>query len=418
MLYYSTNRNSQPASFCEAVKSGVAGDGGLFLPTDIPLVPAAVFRNMPEMSLSDIAYVVLNTLIGEDVDSATIKSINASAFNFDIPVVALKDSKLFSCELFHGPTGSVKDLGARYLARLCGTIFSGESDANHPVTVLATVSSDNGLAIADAFHDVYPCDVFVVFAKGRISPATRDRIIEIGANIHPVEVRGSNNDCLAMIRTALFDAGLKGHIALTSANSINIARLLPTTIQYFHSWACAVAAGADSDNIVISVPCANLSNLSAALIAVRMGLPVKRLIAATNSNDAFVEYLQTGVFHSKPAVETVTPAMDITQPMNLPRIKELMSGISVPVEGVAMSDNKIIATADELKDKYDYIANLHSCVSAGALIRNIKADEYGIFLSTVAPVPDSCPAASRHRIDSISPTYHALKRIINPTSTF
>ena len=416
MLYYSTNRDSRTVSFIEAVKAGVAADGGLFLPVGIPSVPKAVFRNMPEMSLSDIAYVVINTLIGEDVDSATIKTINADALNFDIPMVRLGDSRMFSCELFHGPTGSVKDLGARYLARICGMIFSGEADANNPVTVLATVSSDNGLAIADAFHEVYPCDVYVVFAKGRISPSTRDRIIEIGANIHPVEVRGSNNDCLAMMRTALFDAGLNGHVALTSANSINIARLLPIAIQYFHSWASAVASGADPANIVFSVPCANLSNLAAALIAVHLGLPVKRIIAATNANDAFVEYLRTGEFHSRPVIETITPAMDITLPMNLPRIAELRHGLTVPIEGIAMSDADIIETADALKDEFGYIANLHSCVGAGALMKSLHPDEYGIFLSTMAPVPDSCPATAHHRIESISPTYRALKRIIDPTS--
>lgn len=418
MHYYSTNRNSDNVTFCEATVNGIADDGGVYVPADIPLVPKAFFRNMPEMGLTDIAYVVMDTLIGDEISSEDIKGIISEALNFDIPVARLGESHLFSAELFHGSTGSGKDLGARFLARFFRRFFAQTCPGENDVTVLASVTSDSGVAIADAFCGIDPFKVLVVFPKGKISPASREKIFALGNNIKPVEVRGSTDDCLAMIRTAMVDSGLRGHIKLTSANSINIARLLPTVIQYFWIWSQMVADGADPDEIVISVPCANLGSFAAALIAVRMGLPVKRIIAASTVNNAFVDYLATGKFTPCCHQDTLAPSFDIMQPLNFPRVAELLKDINVEVVGCTVSDDDIVKVAGELSQSYAYAADPHTCVSAGALMQNLRSNEYGAFLATFSPNELLSQPAAHARHESISPTYRALRRLIDPTTTF
>ena len=412
MQYLSTNHRSAAASFEEAVTSGLAPDGGLYVPDNIPVIPAAVFRNMPIMSQDDIAYLVMETLVGGDIGSQAVRAINGDALNYSLPTRRIGQG-VYVTELFHGPSGSGKDLGARFMARLLAHVYRGREKGS--VRVIASVSSDSGVAIANAFDGLDPFEAFIVFPRGRISPHVRKAILDSGANIHPVEVRGSTDDCLAMIRTTLVDADLNSKFTLTGVNSINIARLLPTAIQYFTTWAQMVADGADPDNIVMAVPCANLGNFAAALVALKMGLPVKRLIAASNANDAFVRYLATGVYSPTRAVTTSAPSMDVGAPLNMPRVMEMLGGLKTQIEGAAVGDSAIAKTRASLADTYGYTAENHSCVSAAALLGSLKPGEYGAFMATTnhsLTIPEAIPMYCR---DTISPTYQALKRIIVAT---
>ncbi len=417
MHYYSTNRNSDDVSFRKATVNGIAEDGGVYVPADIPVVPEAFFRNMPAMGLKDIAYVVMNTLIGDEINSGYIKEIISEALNYDIPVLRLGNSDIFSAELFHGSTGSSKDLGARFMARIFQQFFSDNTDSE--VIVLASVTSESGVAIADALCGVEPFRVLVVFPKGKLSSASKEKIFSLEHNIRPVEVRGSVDDCLAMIQAAMSDSQLRENVRLTSANSINIARLLPTVIQYFWIWSQMVSAGVDPNQIVISVPCANLGSFAAALIAVKMGLPLKRIIAASTVNNAFVEYLQTGRYNPADHKDTLAPCLDIMQPLNFPRVIDLLKGLGTEVVGCAVSDNEIVHTAASLSESYGYSADPHTCVSAAALIKKLSDGESGAFLATLSPDELLCHNTSQQiRHESISPTYQALKRIIDPIHTY
>lgn len=415
MHYYSTGNSSYKLSFKDAVREGISPDGGLFVPADIPQVPAAFFRNMPEMSIRDIAYIVLSTLVGNEIPSEQIKNIISAVLTYPVPVRRLGDSNIFATELFHGPTGSSKDMGVRFMVKFFDLLLTRRED--EPVTVIASVSSDSGVAIADAFSHSDNFRVFVVFPKGKISTEARGKILKLGKNIIPVEIRGSLDDCLAMIRTTLVDESLRGKIKLASANSINIARLLPTVIQYFYMWAKMVEDGADTDKIVISVPCANLANLSAALIAVKMGLPVKKIIAAS-TNPAITGFLKNGTFIPARITESLAPALDIATPMNLARVQELMKSCKVEIEAVTVTDEDILSAKKSLSDIYGYEADYHTCVSASALIGTITPGEYGTFIATVDPKHKAGQLQQPHRHDSIAPTYRAFRRIIDPEHNY
>ena len=385
MRYYSTGNNSVKIPFREAVINGIAEDGGLYLPADIPLVPSAFFRNMSEMSLSDIAYVVLSTFTGDEISSEKLKEIITAVTNYPIPVVSLAGSNLFSAELFHGPSGSSKDLGVGFMAEFFSIFFNQSTD--NKVTILTYSHSDYGLSVAKAFSKSGKFKVIIVYPKGRITPGLRYRLLNSGTNIIPVEVRGSAADCLAMMRSTLIDETLRENIILTSANSINISSLLPLVIQYFYIMAKMVEDGADPDSIVISVPCGSLANLSAVLIANQMGLPIKRIVAA---------YPETS---------------DVT-PINSIRVEDLLKTSKTPVSSVTITEDDINTTRNLLKDNYGYEATDHSCLSAAALLKEMRSDEYGAFMATSDPIVKENPMEFQERHESISPTYNALKRII------
>lgn len=408
MRYYSTNRNSNDVSFAEAARSGFAPDGGLYIPAQMPLVPDAIFRNMDGMSSAEIAYVVMTSLLGGDLSPREIKDINSECISFPLPVRRLGSSPFFSCELFHGPTGSCKDLGVRYMARLLSRLLPDRQR----ITLIASISSDYGIAIADAFAGVAPFEVIVTVPKGRLSPEAAGRIFSLGGNIHAVEVRGSVADCLAMTRTALVDRELAGKITLTSANSINIARLLPLVTEFFIAWSGAVAQGADPAAIVFSVPCGNLSNLTAALLAARMGLPIRRIVAAGNANSSIVSFLSTGDYEAALHSPTSAPALDVGLPINLPRVSALLPGLGVPVSGYAVSDSRIASARRRLAEDYSYSTDPHSAVAAAALMDDLQPGEYGIMMATGRPVFAPASPSPHRRHETIPPTYSALKRFI------
>lgn len=386
MQYYSTNGNSPKVSLQEAVIHGLASDKGLFMPEVIPTIPKAFFNNIAEMSLQDIAYVVANTLFGQDVESETLKQIVNETLNFDIPLVLVAENR-YSLELFHGPTLAFKDVGARFMARLLGYFNKekGKSDVN----VLVATSGDTGSAVANGFLNVPGVRVFVLYPKGKVSKIQEAQFTTLGANITALEVNGTFDDCQALVKNAFIDKDLNEKMQLTSANSINVARFLPQMFYYFYAYAQLAHMGKSLDNIVISVPSGNFGNITAGLIGKRMGLPIKRFIAANNRNDIFFQYLLTGKYTPRPSIATIANAMDVGAPSNFARILDLYEqshdAIATEISGCTYTDEEIAETLKATYDKTGYLLDPHGAVGYRSLLENLKDNEIGIFLETAHP---------------------------------
>ncbi len=386
MQYYSTNRNSVPVSLQEAVTHGLASDKGLFMPEVIPTIPKAFFNNIAEMSLQDISYVVANTLFGQDIESETLKKIVKETLNFDIPLVHVDENR-YSLELFHGPTLAFKDVGARFMARLLG--YFNQKQGNSTVNVLVATSGDTGSAVANGFLNVPGVRVFVLYPKGKVSRIQEAQFTTLGANITALEISGTFDDCQSLVKSAFMDKDLNDKMQLTSANSINVARFLPQMFYYFFAYAQLAKMGKPLDKIVVSVPSGNFGNITAGLIGKRMGLPIKRFIAANNKNDVFYNYLQTGEYVPKASVQTIANAMDVGAPSNFARILDLYhnsySDIAAEISGYTYDDNQISATLKDTYNKTGYLLDPHGAVGYRSLLEGLKSDEIGVFLETAHP---------------------------------
>ena len=391
MHFYSTNHNAPKVALRDAVASGTAPDGGLYMPDEIIPLPLPFFRNISDMAATDIAYVVANTLLGEDLDPETVRETVNEALSFEMPFRKLDEERRISTlELFHGPTMSVKDIGARFMASLLRRLRGQNPE---PLHIIAATSGDAGSAVASAFQNMADLQVTILYPKGRLTPVQKAQFTGLGDNVNAIEVRGSFDDCQALVKTASIDPELKDSLRVVTANSINIARFLPQMFHFFNAYARMVEAGANPANIVISVPSGNLGNLAAGLLAKRMGLPVKRFVAATNANDALGRYMATGEFVAQTTVKTHANAMDTGAPTNLPRVMALYEGrpdaLHEDLQSVALSDERIIAAIRELNDRYGYVADPHSACAYAALCDCLAPGEEGLFLSTAHPA--KCP---------------------------
>lgn len=390
MKYYSTNGKAPLASLKDAVIKGLAPDGGLYMPERIPTIPKAFFNNLGEMTFQEIAYVVANTLFGEDIDSDQLKTIVYDALNFPIPLKKVEDN-IYVLELFHGPTLAFKDVGARFMARLLG-YFNGKEDDGKDVNVLVATSGDTGSAVANGFLNVPGVNVFVLYPKGKVSRLQEMQFATLGANIHPLEIDGTFDDCQAMVKSAFVDEELNAKMKLTSANSINPARFLPQMFYYFWAYAQLLRITDDEkagEKLVFCVPSGNLGNICSALIGNRMGLPVKRFIAANNRNKVFTEYLLTGVYSPQASVQTVANAMDVGAPSNFARILDLYGKnhgkIAECISGKSYSDEEILEVIDTLYRNNGYLLDPHGATGYMALKDSLQDDEIGIFLETAHP---------------------------------
>lgn len=388
MKYYSTNGKAQMASLKSAVIKGLASDRGLYMPERIPSIPKAFFKNIGEMSLQEISYAVANTLFGEDIESEVLKEIVDETLNFDIPLKHVSENR-YSLELYHGPTLAFKDVGARFMARLLG-YFNSRSSDTRPVNVLVATSGDTGSAVANGFLGVEGVRVFVLYPKGKVSEIQESQFTTLGQNITAIEVEGTFDDCQALVKNAFMDAELNHHLKLTSANSINIARFLPQMFYYFYAYAQLLRKGdIDMENIVIAVPSGNFGNLTAGLFAKKMGLPIKRFIAANNRNDVFYNYLQTGIYSPKPSVQTIANAMDVGDPSNFARILALYGhsydAIRKDISGYTYTDEQISETLRNTFEGDHYLLDPHGAVAYRALLEGLKPNETGVFLETAHP---------------------------------
>jgi threonine synthase len=290
MKYYSTNKQAPLASLHEAVVKGLAPDRGLYMPESIKQLPQSFFDEIDKFSFREIAFTVADAFFGEDVDSASLKRIVYDTLSFDTPVVRITPN-IYSLELFHGPTLAFKDVGARFMARLLQYFIHQEGKEN--VNVLVATSGDTGSAVANGFLGVEGIHVFVLYPKGKVSKIQESQFTTLGRNITAIEVDGVFDDCQALVKNASMDDELNKAMKLTSANSINVARFLPQAFYYFNAYA-QMKRMEIADNLVMCVPSGNFGNITAGLFGQRMGLPIKRFIAANNANDIFYKYLQTG----------------------------------------------------------------------------------------------------------------------------
>ena len=281
MRYYSTNLKSPQVSLREALEHGYAPDGGLYMPQSLPVIPRAIFKNIGEMSLRDIAYIVVSSLFGADIDPSVLNEFIAESLDFDVPLNKVGDN-IYSLELYHGPTLSAKDIPSALMMRLLRHFRRNGSDSRR-LRVLVATSGDSGSAVGRALRNMPGVQVFILYPSGRITDIQESQLTSLGDNIIPVEINGSYDDCHFLAKQAILDTSLNDFIPITSGNSINIAQLLPQIIYFFHAYGRAVAVeGVSPDNVVIALPGGNLATATAGVMARRMGLPVKRLIVADN----------------------------------------------------------------------------------------------------------------------------------------
>jgi len=385
MKYYSTNRQAPEVSLQEAVVKGLAPDKGLYMPEKIKTLPESFFANIGNMSFQEIAYTVADAFFGEDVDADTLKQIVYDTLNFDTPVVHVNDN-IYSLELFHGPTLAFKDVGGRFMARLLAYFIRKQGQKD--VKVLVATSGDTGSAVANGFLGVEGIHVYVLYPKGKVSVIQECQFTTLGQNITAIEVDGTFDDCQALVKTAFLDEGLNSKLNLTSANSINVARFLPQAFYYFNAYAQLAKQG-KARNIVFCVPSGNFGNITAGLIAKRVGLPVKRFIAANNSNDIFYEYLQTGKYNPRRSEQTIANAMDVGDPSNFVRVLDLygksLTNIKKDISGEWYDDDTIRKVVKDTYEKTGYLLDPHGACGYAALEDELQSDETGVFLETAHP---------------------------------
>ena len=385
MQYYSTNKQSAVADFKEATIQGLAPDNGLYYPEKIPELSKDFISNIASLSKEEIAFTVIQPYVGNTIPEAVLRRIVAETIYFDFPLVKVTED-IFSLELFHGPTLAFKDVGARFMSRCLGHFVAGD---DREITVLVATSGDTGGAVASGFLNVEGVNVVILYPSGKVSSVQEQQLTTLGNNICAIEVDGNFDDCQRMVKEAFADEELNKELFLTSANSINVARWLPQQFYYFYAY----QQWADKNNPpVISVPSGNFGNICAGLVAYVSGLPVKHFIAACNANNAVADYLQSGIFNAKPAVATISNAMDVGNPSNFVRILELFQhqypAIKNIMSGYSITDDDTRTTLREVYEKYHYLTDPHGAVAFNALQQylNNHAGDKGIFLETAHPV--------------------------------
>ncbi len=385
MQYYSTNKKALPATLEEAVVKGLASDRGLFMPWTIKPLSQDFYDNIDRMSFQEIAYHVADAFFGEDVPVDTLKQIVYDTLNFDVPLVKVKEN-IYSLELFHGPTLAFKDVGGRFMARILGYFIRKEGKKQ--VNVLVATSGDTGSAVANGFLGVEGIHVYVLYPKGKVSEIQEKQFTTLGQNITALEVDGTFDDCQSLVKAAFMDKELNSHMQLTSANSINVARFLPQAFYYFYAYSQLKRMG-KADNVVVCVPSGNFGNITAGLFGKKMGLPLRRFIAANNKNDIFYQYLQTGKYNPRPSIATIANAMDVGDPSNFARVLDLYGEsheeICKEISGKTYTDKQIRETVKCTYDETGYLLDPHGACGYRALVEELKDDETGIFLETAHP---------------------------------
>ncbi|MCT3761548.1 threonine synthase [Elizabethkingia anophelis] len=381
MKYYST-RGKHSVNIQQAVLNGLADDGGLYMPAYIPQLPASFFENIGNKSLPEIGFEVAKLFLEDSVPDEVLKGIIDEVLNFDIPVVPVHHN-IYSLELFHGPTLAFKDVGARFMARLMSYFAEGK-----PMKVIAATSGDTGSAVAAGFYNVPGINVYILYPKGKVSPLQEKQLTTWGGNIKALEIEGTFDDCQALAKELLADEELQQH-QVTSANSINIARLIPQSFYYF--WAYAQLKK-ENKKIVFSVPSGNFGNLTAGLLAYKMGLPVNRFIASTNINNVVPQYLKTGTYEAKASLSTVSNAMDVGNPSNFERMKDLfqedVTKFREIISGYYFTDEETKATVQEVYKESGYLLDPHGAVAYLGLVQYQKEQQQdfnGVLLETAHP---------------------------------
>jgi threonine synthase len=383
MIYINTKDASEVVSFRQATLNGLASQGGLYVPKSIPVLEPEWIDNIENYSDHDIGFHIMRQLIGtESLSDSELKQIITETLAFDIPVVDLGDN-VNVLELFHGPTLAFKDVGARFMSR-CLRQFSNEDEVN----VLVATSGDTGSAVASGFFGVEGVKVTILFPKGKVSKFQEYQMSSLGHNIIAVEVDGTFDDCQSLVKQAFQDIELNKKYSLSSANSINVARLLPQSLYYFLAYKQMKQRGI-AQEIVISVPSGNFGNITAGILAKKMGLPIKRFVAANNANDTFYQYIQTGNWQTKSSVQTISNAMDVGAPSNFDRIQYFYNydyqTICREISSHTYSDDETLKRMKSFYLAKNYVLDPHGAVGLLALEDHLNDSEQGIFLATAHP---------------------------------
>ncbi len=386
MIYYSTINRQNKASLEQAVTKGLAPDGGLYMPEALPLFPKAFLRNISAMTLPELAYAVVSFALKGDVPADVLHDIVFDAFDFDIPLVKTSGGR-YVLELFHGPTMAFKDVGTRFMARLLNYYRSCHPEWRD-LNVLVPTSGDTGSAVANSFWQMPGVKVYVLFPRGAVGRIQKSQFATLGGNVTAIEVNGSFDDCKSLVEEAFMDTELNDSMRLTSAMSINYARIIPQMVYYFWAYAQLMRQQVDVSNLVFAVPCSNLGNLASGLMAWSMGLPVKRFVSVENQNNIFYNYVMTGEFKPKPTQYSIAPALDAGCPNNFGRIVEILGdheNVCRHIHAYSYDDNQIIDTIMHTYDDEGYLLDPHSAVAYRALNEDLQPGEIGVALATAHP---------------------------------
>jgi threonine synthase len=386
MRFYSTNNPQTTVSVEEALFHSLPADKGLYMPTPLPHLGTDFFKKIAGQSLADIGFEISKALFSDEISTADLENLTHQAFPFDTPVVDLEPGKTSVLELFHGPSLAFKDVGARYMAALM-SYYSGRNDKE--VNILVATSGDTGGAVAMGFHNVPGVRVSILYPSGRVSELQEKQLTTLGGNVQAFEVDGSFDDCQAIVKQAFVDAELNAHLSLSSANSINIFRLIPQGFYYVRAYGQVRKSGKP---IVFSTPSGNFGNLSAGAMVQRMGLPVAHFVAATNLNHIVPSYLKTGVYTPKASIATISNAMDVGSPSNFVRLAHLYSNdfdrFKENVSGYFYDDDETQAGMKRIYDQFGYVACPHTAIGILGLqqyLTESNQDYTGVALATAHP---------------------------------
>lgn len=388
MRFYSTNSPNSFVDFRQAVFQSLPADKGLYMPERIPALDQNFWIHIEDYSFGEIAFRISRNLLDDAIPEKELKALVEDAVNFPAPLVAVEDN-ISVLELFHGPSLAFKDFGARFMSRVMARL---QPSSSQELNILVATSGDTGGAVALGFYDVPGIRVAILYPAGKVSPIQEQQLTTLGKNITAVEVRGSFDDCQRMVKQAFLDKDLTSRFRLSSANSINIARLIPQAFYYVNAYAQLRRSGNDKP-LYFSVPSGNFGNLTAGILAWRMGLPVARFIAATNVNDEVPAYLQTGIFTPRPTVHTISNAMDVGNPSNFVRMLDLFEGdvekMRAMISGYGFTDEQTREAIERLFSQAHYLACPHTAVAYLGLkkyLQEARPQAYaGVFLSTAHP---------------------------------
>jgi len=381
MNWISTRSNSPAIGFIDALFAGTAPDGGLYMPERLDPLPPETVDRLQGADIVEIGTTIGSHILRDEITREALQPLIREALDFPVPLVPVTE-RVSVLELFHGPTLAFKDVGARVQARLLHHFTDGT-----PLMILVATSGDTGSAVAQAFHRVPDSRVVVLYPEGQVSDVQEAQMASLGDNITALAVRGTFDDCQRLVKQAFADDSLRAHVWLTPANSINLGRLLPQVFYYF------VLAGlaAVSNRLIVSVPSGNFGNLTAGLIAKRIGLRVPQFVAATNVNDAVPEYLKTGLYQPRPSIATVANAMDVGAPSNFERVQALynsdLAALRHDVVGYAYDDTRVIDEIRRVHQAHGYVLDPHSAIAWLALQDRLadEPDARGVFLATAHP---------------------------------
>ena len=412
MKFYSTNNRNHSLGFGAAVEKGLAADNGLYFPETIPILSSDFINDLHTFSKEEIGVEVMRHFTSEDISIEELKRIVRETLDFDFPLKEVSKD-VFSLELFHGPTMAFKDVGARFMSRSLRAIAERES------VVLVATSGDTGSAVANGFYKIPGIKVVLLYPSGKISQIQEMQLTTLGENITALEVDGVFDDCQALVKKAFLDEELNKKLALTSANSINIARWLPQSIYYF--LAVAEARRQGFEEVVFSVPSGNLGNITAGMVGAKMGLPVKKFIAATNMNKIVPNYLTSGVYSPVASVATISNAMDVGAPSNFVRLTEMYGnsheGITHDLEGYYLTDDQTKKVMKTCYEENEYVLDPHGAIAYDALLKSGLTNDKtcGIFLETAHPAKFKDIVDDALDIDL--PLPEKLKEIVNNKKT-